>query len=104
MLFIENSYLKDFESKILNIENNNIILEETAFYAKSGGQPGDTGKIILNNNEKITIAIIINENLEKFIYKNLDNSTNNNNILNDELNFSNDDILNNDNDIIDLSN
>ena len=34
MLFIENPYLKEFESKILNIENNNIILEKTAFYAK----------------------------------------------------------------------
>ena len=33
------------------IENNNIILEETAFYAKSGGQPGDIGKILLNNKE-----------------------------------------------------
>ena len=49
MLFIENSYLKEFESNILNIENNNIILEETAFYAKSGGQSGDTGKIIFND-------------------------------------------------------
>ena len=46
MLFIENSYLKDFETKIKKIENNNIILEQTAFYAKSGGQPGDIGKII----------------------------------------------------------
>jgi len=51
MLFVENSYLKEFDSKILNIKNNNIFLEETAFYAKSGGQPGDTGKIILNDNE-----------------------------------------------------
>ena len=48
MLFIENSYLKDFETKIKKIENNNIILEQTAFYAKSGGQPGDIGKIISN--------------------------------------------------------
>ena len=51
MLFIENSYLKDFETKIKKIENNNIILEQTAFYAKSGGQPGDMGKIIFNENE-----------------------------------------------------
>ena len=51
MLFIENSYLKDFETKIKKIENNNIILEQTAFYAKSGGQPGDTGIIIFNENE-----------------------------------------------------
>ena len=51
MLFVENPYLKEFESKIKKIENNNIILEETAFYARSGGQPGDIGKIILNEKE-----------------------------------------------------
>ena len=51
MLFIENSYLKEFESNILKIESNNIILEQTAFYAKSGGQPGDIGKIILDEKE-----------------------------------------------------
>ena len=62
MLFVENPYLKEFESKIKNIENNNIILEETAFYAKSGGQPGDTGKIILNNNEIKIIDTIYDQN------------------------------------------
>ena len=51
MLFVKNPYLKEFESIIKKIENNNIILEETAFYARSGGQPGDIGKIILNEKE-----------------------------------------------------
>ena len=62
MLFVENSYLKEFESKILNIENNNIILEETVFYAKSGGQPGDTGKINLNDKEINIIDTIYDQN------------------------------------------
>ena len=46
-LFEEDSYKKEFESKIINIdkENNLIELENTAFYGKGGGQPGDTGKI-----------------------------------------------------------
>ena len=51
MLFIENSYLIDFDATILNIDSNKIILDRTAFYAKSGGQPGDDGKIILNEKE-----------------------------------------------------
>ena len=62
MLFVENSYLKEFESKVLNIENNNIILEETVFYAKSGGQPGDTGKINLNDKEINIIDTIYDQN------------------------------------------
>ena len=45
MLFIENPYLKEFDAKILNINLNKIRLDQTAFYAKSGGQPGDVGTI-----------------------------------------------------------
>ena len=51
MLFVEDSYLKDFEAKVLKIDSNKIILNKTAFYAKSGGQPGDIGKIVYNTNE-----------------------------------------------------
>ena len=51
MLFFEDSYLIDFDATILNIDSNKIILNRTAFYAKSGGQPGDIGKITLNGKE-----------------------------------------------------
>ena len=46
-LFENNAYLKEFETKIINIdkENKTIELEDTAFYAKGGGQPGDIGII-----------------------------------------------------------
>ena len=36
MLFIEDSYLKEFDAKILNINLNQITLDQTTFYAKSG--------------------------------------------------------------------
>ena len=51
MLFIEDSYLKDFDATILNIDSNEIILDRTAFYAKSGGQPGEIGKIKFKEKE-----------------------------------------------------
>ena len=54
MLFLEDSYLKEFEAKIININDNKIILDKTALYAKSGGQPGDTGSLIFND-KKIDI-------------------------------------------------
>ena len=45
----ENPYKKEFETKIMHIdkENNFIELENTAFYGKSGGQPGDTGWLFI---------------------------------------------------------
>ena len=51
MLFLDNSYQKEFECKIVNIKNNQIILNQTIFYAKSGGQPGDTGTLSSNENK-----------------------------------------------------
>ena len=51
MLFLDNSYLKELECKIVNKNNNQIILNQTIFYAKSGGQPGDTGTLSNNEND-----------------------------------------------------
>jgi misacylated tRNA(Ala) deacylase len=67
MLFIEDSYLKDFDATILNIDSNKIILDRTAFYAKSGGQPGDIGKIILNGKE-INIIDTVYDNIQNILH------------------------------------
>ena len=55
-LFEENSYLKEFKTKIekINREEKYIKLINTAFYAKSGGQPGDKGEIIVDD-QKIEV-------------------------------------------------
>ena len=55
MLYIEDPYLKEFKAEIVNININQITLDQTAFYAKSGGQPGDVGQLTINRN---TIKII----------------------------------------------
>ena len=47
-LFEENSYTREFEAKIINIDKETkvIELERTAFFGKGGGQPGDSGILI----------------------------------------------------------
>ena len=67
MLFIDDSYLKDFDATILNITSNKIILDRTAFYAKSGGQPGDIGKITLNGKE-INIIDTVYDNKQNILH------------------------------------
>jgi len=67
MLFIEDSYLKYFDATILNIDSNKIILDRTAFYAKSGGQPGDIGKITLNGKE-INIIDTVYDDKQKILH------------------------------------
>jgi len=59
---MEDSYLTDFDATILNIDSNKIILDRTFFYAKSGGQPGDVGKITLNGKEINVIDTIYDHN------------------------------------------
>ena len=59
-LFIDDSYLMTCESKVAAInERGGIILDQTNFYATSGGQPGDVGHLERDNGEKIPIATTV---------------------------------------------
>ena len=49
-LYLNNSYLKQTTASVVSIKDDKyIILDQTIFYAKSGGQPCDIGKITKNN-------------------------------------------------------
>ena len=62
-LFENDAYLNQFKAKIIKIikEDNHIELNQTAFYAKSGGQPGDKGEIE-REGSKIQVLETIKEN------------------------------------------
>jgi len=52
-LYLKDSYLKEFEAKVTSVANGKfIVLDQTAFYPKSGGQPNDTGIIIRKSDNK----------------------------------------------------
>src|SRR5918997_3690468 len=47
-LFREDPYRRDCDATIVSInDRGGIILDQTVFYATSGGQPGDTGMLLL---------------------------------------------------------
>ena len=57
-LYLDDSYLKEFDATIIKINSERyIILDKTAFYPQSGGQPNDTGKIFCNNIECLAKGI-----------------------------------------------
>ena len=43
MIYLKDSYIKNFEEKIIFVEEDKIITQNSSFYAQSGGQPGDKG-------------------------------------------------------------
>jgi Ser-tRNA(Ala) deacylase AlaX len=42
-LFNKDHYLREFTAKVIEISDNKVILNRTAFFPESGGQSGDTG-------------------------------------------------------------
>ncbi len=44
-LFLQDSYLKEFEAGVLKVEGREVTLDATAFYPGGGGQPPDKGTL-----------------------------------------------------------
>ncbi len=75
-LFETDAYMKEFQTKIIRInkENKTLELEDTAFYAKGGGQPGDIGIIEIEGEEIRVTDTIKNEGSVINIVENLKNA------------------------------
>jgi misacylated tRNA(Ala) deacylase len=55
LLYLKDSYIKEFTAKVVKVEGKSIFLDRTIFYPTSGGQPGDTGIIKAGGKEyKVT--------------------------------------------------
>ncbi|BAB59343.1 hypothetical protein [Thermoplasma volcanium GSS1] len=44
-LYYADSYIKEFDGNVIEVKENRLILDRTAFYPTGGGQPNDTGVI-----------------------------------------------------------
>ena len=74
MIYLKDSYIKEFQTPIKLVEEDKIITEESIFYAQSGGQPGDKGSMEINGQKvnvintirhEAGIAHVIDQTLEK---------------------------------------
>ena len=73
-IFEDNAYKKEIVTKIIKIDEDNqaIELENTIFYGQSGGQPGDTGEILLDGKKIKVKNTIKSEGQIKNILENVD--------------------------------
>jgi misacylated tRNA(Ala) deacylase len=66
-LYLMNCYLKEFDSVIIDVQGIQIILENTAFYPESGGQPGDTG-VLVNQDGKIFEVVSVKKINDQIVH------------------------------------
>lgn len=69
-LFREDAYLAHADATVLAVnERGGIVLDRTVFYATSGGQPGDTGRLVRADGSRIEIAgTITGESKDEIIH------------------------------------
>jgi len=67
-LFLEDSYLKEFEAEVVSVNDKYVVLDKTLFYPKSGGQSNDTGTLTrLSDNKEfqVVFAAKINDDISQ---------------------------------------
>ncbi len=57
LLYLDDSYLKRFTATVIEVVDDGVILDRTAFYPGGGGQPHDTGKILFRNLESLVTSM-----------------------------------------------
>ncbi|WP_455374464.1 alanyl-tRNA editing protein [Limibacillus halophilus] len=55
-LFQEDSYLKECEAEIIATGPEGVLLSQTVFYPTGGGQPGDSGQLLLADGQAFQVA------------------------------------------------
>jgi misacylated tRNA(Ala) deacylase len=67
-LYLEDSYTKEFDARIVGTSLKEIELDRTFFFPRGGGQPFDTGKLALNGNQYNVIEVKIDRETDRIFH------------------------------------
>jgi misacylated tRNA(Ala) deacylase len=57
LLYLTDSYLKEFEATVMAIEGDRVALDRTAFYPGGGGQPADQGTLLWDDGQAQVVKV-----------------------------------------------
>lgn len=58
-LYMLDCYMKEFDAQVVSVKDDKfVVLDRTAFYPNSGGQPYDTGKMISQDGTEYTVVFV----------------------------------------------
>jgi misacylated tRNA(Ala) deacylase len=56
LLYYQDAYLTECDARVVQVDEDGIVLDRTVFYPVGGGQPGDSGALRLDNGTQIVIT------------------------------------------------
>ncbi|MBO3809942.1 MAG: alanyl-tRNA editing protein [Candidatus Brockarchaeota archaeon] len=60
LLYMDDSYLKEFDARVVEVLGDNVILDRTAFHPRGGGLPDDTG-VLLKEGRATKVVQVLSE-------------------------------------------
>jgi misacylated tRNA(Ala) deacylase len=72
VLYLNDSYIKEFDAKVLKNDAGKIILDKTAFYPESGGQPCDFGKLIKKSDNSEFVVSSVKKEAGEIVHYTID--------------------------------
>lgn len=55
-LYEQDAYLKETEARVVEVSEAGVVLDRTVFYARGGGQPGDSGVLLRPSGETVRVV------------------------------------------------